>query len=107
MHLSFSDDNLRALCNTHSLLRAKFGDLAKVVELRLLALASARVLGEVTTRPPDRRRLEPGIGPYAASVCARDAGRIYFKACGFNDREQPSLDEVDHIEIFAVGRRRS
>jgi hypothetical protein len=105
MYLSFSNDGLRALCNTRALLRARFGDFAMIVERRLLTLANARVLGEVTARPPDRRRLEPDMGPNAASVCARDAGRIYFKALGLKDREEPVFDEVDHIEIFAVGRR--
>lgn len=105
MYLSFSDDALRALCNTHALLRAQFGEGAMIIERRLLTLANAKVLGEVTARPPDRRQFEPDIGPHAVSVCARDSGRIYFKACGLKERERLLLDEVDHIEIFAIGRR--
>jgi hypothetical protein len=102
--LSFSDDDLRTLCNTRALLQARFGEWGMLVERRLLALASASSLGEVTARPPDRRRLEPSLGPYMASVCAQDAGRIYFKACGTNVGQRP-LDDIEHIEIVAIGRR--
>lgn len=105
MNVSFTDDEMRKLCNTRSLLRARFGDCAEVVERRLLTLADARVLREVTIRPPDRRRREPTLGPLAASVCARDAGRIYFKACSFEVANEADFDDVDHIEIFALGQR--
>ncbi len=81
------------------------GSLTRADAQRLRTLANARVLGEVTARPPDRRRLEPDMGLDAVSVCARDAGRIYFRALGLKDRAQPEFDEVDHIEIFSVGRR--
>jgi hypothetical protein len=101
MHLSFTTDRLRALCNTRGLLRERFGDSSVFVERRLLALSNARILGEITVRPPDRRRLEPVYGPQAASVCVRDAGRLYFRACGLTGRQ--AIDEVDHIEIFAIG----
>lgn len=104
MQLSFREDELRELCNTQALLRARFGECGVIVARRLLTLSSARVLGEITVRPPDRRRLEPRLGPCAASVCARDAGRIYFNACGLDGREQRPFDEVDHIEIFAIAR---
>jgi hypothetical protein len=106
MYLSFSNDGLRALCNSRSLLRDRFGEHSMIVERRLLTLATARVLGDVSVRPPDRRRPEPEIGPDAVSVCVREAGRIYFKACGLAGKDLPPLEEVDHIEIFAVGRRR-
>ncbi|WP_088347287.1 MULTISPECIES: hypothetical protein [Rhodomicrobium] len=104
MHLSFRDDDLRTLCNTQALLRAHFGECGAIVERRLLTLSQAKVLGEITARPPDRRRLEPRLGPCAASVCARDAGRIYFNACDLDGRDQRPFEEVDHIEIFAIGR---
>lgn len=106
MYLSFSDDGLRALCNSRSLLRARFGEHSMIVERRLLTLATAKVLGDISLRPPDRRRPEPDIGPNAASVCVREAGRIYFKACGPAGKERPPVEEADHIEIFAIGRRR-
>jgi len=105
MNLSFIDDELRRLCSTRSLLRVRFGECAEVVERRLLTLADAKVLREVTIRPPDRRWREPELGPLAASVCIRDAGRIYFKACGFELANEADFEEVDNIEIFAVGRR--
>lgn len=102
MHLSFTTERLRALCNTRALLRERFGEASVFVERRLLALSNARILGEITTRPPDRRRSEPDYGPEAISVCVRDAGRVYFHVCGLGNRQ--ALDEVDHIEIFAIGR---
>ena len=105
--MSFSDDGLRKLCTTRSLLRARFGETSVIVERRLLTLADARVLRDVTIRPPDRRRLEPGLGRLVGSVCVRDAGRIYFKAHSLVVERETVFDEVDHIEIFAVGRRDS
>lgn len=106
MYLSFCDDGLRALCNSRSLLRARFGEHSMIVERRLLTLAAARVLGDISVKPPDRRRPEPEIGPDAASVCLSEVGRLYFKPYGLVGRERPPLEEVDHIEILAIGRRR-
>lgn len=103
MNLSFVDDELRALCNTRALLRARFGEAGPVVERRLMVLSAARVLGDVPIRAPDRRRREPRLGPAAASVCARAAGRIYFNALGIDGDDQDKWDEVEEIEIFAIG----
>ncbi len=105
MNLSFTDDELRKLCNSRSLLRARFGPGSEIVERRLLTLADARVLREVSTRAPDRRRNEPALGKFAASVCISEAGRIYFKACGLELASEVDFDEIDQIEIFKVGRR--
>lgn len=103
MYLSFADDDLRMLCNSGALLRRRFGERAALVELRLTALSNAKVLGDITMRPPDRRRTEPDIGPAAASVCARDAGRIYFQALGLSSGDASDWEQVDQIEIFAIG----
>jgi hypothetical protein len=105
MELSFSNEELRKLCSTHALLRARFGDSSLVVERRLLTLADARAVGDVTTRAPDRRRSEPAFGRLAASVCAKDAGRIYFKAAQAADNDEVNLEEVSHIEILSIERR--
>lgn len=102
MQLIFVNDDLRELCNTRARLRDRFGNAGAVIERRLLVLANARVLGEVTMRPPDRRRREPRFGPAAASVCARAAGRIYFRALGIEGRSGDKWDEVEEIEIFAI-----
>lgn len=100
MQLTFETDELRELCGSHSLLMRRFGPQATIVRRRILVLWNATRLGDVTTRAPDRRRLEPAFGPRALSVCAKDAGRIYFRAM------RPvgtALEDVDSIEIFAIG----
>lgn len=104
MNLIFADEELRQLCNTRSLLRARFGAAAAVVERRLLILGDAKVLGEIPVRPPDRRRREPLLGPTVASVCAKAAGRIYFSAFGITGNDDGEWEEVKEIEIFAIGR---
>lgn len=102
MELRFVDEELRALCSTRTLLRARFGRAGSIVERRLMVLSNAKMLGEVTIRPPDRRRREPGLGPAAVSVCAKTAGRIYFKALGIEDNGAGNWEEVKEIEIFAI-----
>ncbi len=103
--MSFSTEELRKLFSTRAMLRDRFGELGLVIERRILTLAYAKAVGDVTTRAPDRRRHEPAFGRLAASVCAKDAGRIYFKATQPVDDEKLSLDEVNQIEIFSIGRR--
>ena len=100
MHLSFENDELRDLCNSGARLAKRFGRHADVVQRRLLALLNAPRLGDITVKPPDRRRIELAYGPKAFSVCAREAGRIYFKA----GRSVDNLDDADFIEIFAIGK---
>ncbi len=100
--MSFCDDQLRKLCNTRALLKARFGESGLIVERRLLTLADAKMLQEVTTRSPDRRRLEPTRGRFVASVCARDAGRIYFRACGLEEGDERQFETIAHVEIFAI-----
>lgn len=102
MDLSFCNDELRRLCNARTLLKARFGESGLIVERRLLTLADARTLREVTTRSPDRRRPEPKLGRFIASVCARDAGRIYFRACGLDVGDEEEFETVAHVEIFAI-----
>jgi hypothetical protein len=105
MELSFSNEDLRKLCSTRALLRSRFGELGLVVERRLLTLADAKVLGDVTKRAPDRQRPELVFGRLAASVCAKDAGRIYFRAAQAANDDEVNLEEVTHIEIFSIERR--
>jgi len=105
MHLSFENNELRELCNSNARLAKRFGPHASVVQRRLLALFNAPRLGDVTVKPPDRRRIEPAYGPKAFSVCAREAGRIYFKAGRSVRGDANNLDEADFIEIFAIGKR--
>jgi len=102
MDLRFVDEELRALCNTRTLLRARFGPAGSIVERRLMVLSNAKTLGEVTIRPPDRRRREPRFGSAAGSVCAKAAGRIYFNALGIEDSGVGNWEEVKEIEIFAI-----
>ncbi len=104
MKLGFKTEELCALCNTRVLLAERFGEFSPIVERRLLTLALASKLGEVTVSAPDRRRIEPTLDPRAVSVCAREAGRIYFYAGAPNDRSRPNFEEVDYVEIFAIGR---
>jgi hypothetical protein len=103
MHLTFETDALRALCNSRELLAARFGRHSLVVERRLLALWNAPTLRDVTMQPPDRRRIEPAYGPRAMSVCAREAGRIYFHARRRDSGARSDLDDAEAIEIFAIG----
>lgn len=104
VRLSFVDEALRALCNTRARLRAEFGEAADEIELRLLALASADKLEDITVRPPDRRRFEKKIGARMGSVCARTAGRIYFEADSQGDSEA-ALGKATAIEIISIGWR--
>lgn len=101
MQLTFETDELRALCGSDALLVRRFGPHAIIVRRRILVLWNAPCLGDVTMSPPDRRRLEPAFGPRALSVCARDAGRIYFRA--LKSGGATALEDVDRIEIFAIG----
>lgn len=103
MQLSFENNELRELCNSRARLTKRFGPHAKMVERRLLALLNAPRLGDITIKPPDRRRIEPAYGPKAFSVCAREAGRIYFKAGRSVRGDTDNFDEADFIEIFAIG----
>jgi hypothetical protein len=103
MHLTFESDELRALCGSNALLTRRFGPHGILVRRRILVLWNAQRLGDVTVRPPDRRRLEPGFGPRALSVCARDAGRIYFRALRIAGNPAATLEDVDSVEIFAIG----
>jgi hypothetical protein len=103
MDVSFATDELQELCSTAALLTRRFGADGLIVRRRLLVLRNAPRLRDVTTTPPDRRRLEPAHGPHAVSVCAKDAGRIYFRA-GTRGRDPASgLEDAQAIEIFAIG----
>lgn len=104
MHLNFATLELEALCNSSAQLDRKFGKSAQIVRLRLLCLWNAPKLRAVTVKPPDRRMLEPGHGQRAMSVCVRDAGRIYFHAGSHGSRIVGPIEDVDVIEIFAIGK---
>jgi hypothetical protein len=105
MYLCFADDDLRVLCNTRALLERQFGDAGSIVERRLLVLSNAKALGDVTKLPPDRRRLEPKHGSSIASVCARAAGRIYFRALDLKKgAHDGAWEEVQEIEILSIRR---
>jgi hypothetical protein len=100
MQLTFKSDELHALCSSDVLLMRRFGLNGPIVGRRVRVLMNAPRLKDVTVRPPDRRRLEPAYGPRALSVCGKEAGRIYFQALGPPDI---SLEDVESIEIFAIG----
>lgn len=100
MILTFRDKHLQTLCNSREALLDRFGDDAAIVERRLLVLDRAKMLGEVTIQPPDRRRREKKMGSGAYSVCARGAGRVYFEACEGADPES-----IDTVEITFIGWR--
>ena len=48
--------------------------------------------------------MEPLYGPRAMSVCIRDAGRVFFHAGTNGSKSDGALDDVDAIEIFAIGK---
>lgn len=100
MILTFRDKTLQTLCNSREALLDRFGDNAAIVERRLLILDRAKILDEVTTQPPDRRRQEKKMGLRAYSVCARGAGRIYFEAHNEADPES-----IEAVEITFIGWR--
>ena len=104
MHLSFKTAALEELCCDSGLLDKRFGRHAQIVRLRLLCLWNAPTLRAVTVRPPDRRIMEPLYGPRAMSVCIRDAGRVFFHAGPNGSKSDDALDDVDAIEIFAIGK---
>ncbi len=103
MYLSFEREVLRDLCNSTALLTRRYGPSVRIVQRRLLTLWNAPKLRDVAISPPDRRRLEPSYGPRAFSVCARDAGRIYFKVCSYGKVVADNIEDADSIEIFAIG----
>jgi len=106
MRCKFESPGLRALCCSKAALLKKFGEkTAVLIQRRLVWLDAARSLADVSTEPPLRRRLEDGGRQLVFSVCALDAGRIYFvpEWSSTEPANENDLACIEAIKIVQVG----